>query len=563
MANGFGSFYVGTSGLQSAQNALNVTANNISNVDTTGYVREQVRFSDKHYLTLQNETAKTLVQQSGIGVSIGDVVHARDVFLDKAFRQEAGRESFYSTMYESVSYVEDMFQELNGEEFKNSISDMYTAFQELAKDPADSVNQNLILQKSELFVSRCFSLYQDLQSYQSNLNDQIKADIDTINEIGNRIYDLNLQIQKIEAAGIETAMTLRDERDYLLDELATYANISYYEDNTGFVNVSLEGEEFIDENRCYNIALEMDNGTSFYTPYWPHLSDTKKGNYTEVFDIHADISSEFNNDIGSVKAKLISRGDGYGNYTQLETEEAYRQIESCTVMEAQAQISYLFHSLVTQVNDIFCPNTTLESDISDGTTTIPAGTKILDTDNCFYGEDGELPPREIFTRLGTERYTAVEVGGETYYVYNEETELPSSQYTLGNVAVNEELCHQVTLMPAYTKNGAVAYDMASQLTGLWETTELRINPDDQFPCNFASFYDKMITKLGIEGSSYRTSADTLSDTASSLDNQRQQVIGVSSDEELTHMVKFQAAYNAASRYITVISQMTELIVSLI
>ena len=73
----------------------------------------------------------------------------------------------------------------------------------------------------------------------------------------------------------------------------------------------------------------------------------------------------------------------------------------------------------------------------------------------------------------------------------------------------------------------------------------------------------MITKLGIEGSSYKTSSETLSDTASSLDNQRQQVIGVSSDEELTHMVKFQAAYNAASRYISVISQMTELIVNLI
>ena len=95
MANGFGSFYVGTSGLQSAQNALNVTANNISNVDTKGYVREQVRFAEKHYLTLENETAKTMIQQSGIGVSIGDVVHARDVFLDKAFRQESGRESFY------------------------------------------------------------------------------------------------------------------------------------------------------------------------------------------------------------------------------------------------------------------------------------------------------------------------------------------------------------------------------------------------------------------------------------------------------------------------------------
>ena len=79
MANGFGSLYVGSSGLQNAQNALNVTANNLSNVDTKGYVRQQVRFADKNYSNLKLATPKTAMQQSGLGVSIGDVVHARVV----------------------------------------------------------------------------------------------------------------------------------------------------------------------------------------------------------------------------------------------------------------------------------------------------------------------------------------------------------------------------------------------------------------------------------------------------------------------------------------------------
>ena len=69
MANGFGSFYVGSSGLKNSQNALNTTANNMANVNTTGYVRQQVRFSDKHYITRNNPTAGTNIQQSGLGVS--------------------------------------------------------------------------------------------------------------------------------------------------------------------------------------------------------------------------------------------------------------------------------------------------------------------------------------------------------------------------------------------------------------------------------------------------------------------------------------------------------------
>ena len=118
MANGFGSFFVGSSGLMSAQNALNVTANNLANVDTKGYVRQQVIFSDKHYNAFQSEAIGVNVQQAGLGVSIGDVVHARDIFLDKAYRQENGRQSFYGACYDTVAQVEDLFQELDGEEFK-------------------------------------------------------------------------------------------------------------------------------------------------------------------------------------------------------------------------------------------------------------------------------------------------------------------------------------------------------------------------------------------------------------------------------------------------------------
>ena len=152
MANGFGSFYVGQSGLLSAQNAINVTANNLANVNTAGYVREQVRFSDQKYIVRNPATPNTNVQQSGLGVSISDVAHARDIFLDKSYRQEAGRQGFYETMHKSVTYVEEILQEMDGQEFKDGISDMWKAFQEFAKDPGNSTNQNLVLQKAELFL---------------------------------------------------------------------------------------------------------------------------------------------------------------------------------------------------------------------------------------------------------------------------------------------------------------------------------------------------------------------------------------------------------------------------
>lgn len=564
MANGFGSLYVGASGLQNAQNAINTTANNLANVDTKGYVRQQVRYADKNYTILKDSRANVNMQQSGLGVSIGDVVHARDIFLDKTYRQETGRMSFYSARYETATYVEDLMQELNGQQFKQSVSDLWQAFQEVSTKPADSTNQNLVLQKADLLVSRTQKLYSDLQNYQSNINDQIKDDVDRVNTIGNRIYELNLQIQRVEAGGTETAMTLRDERDNLLDELGNYGRIEVTEDATGFTYVDMEGVRFVDENRCYNMGLKAADGTGFYTPYWPQQSDVEKGQYVPVFRLSGEISSEMNTDIGSIKSKLLVRGDAYGRREDMASEKSYGNIEGCTLMEVQAELDVLFSNIVRSMNDIYCPNTeTTSAFTSTDGVTYPAGTKILDEENCARGVDGEIPPRELFTRIGIDRYTKVTgKDGKTYYVYNEEDpDVSSTRYAIGTITVNSDLKRQITLMPAYKKDGSVDYEMGAKLAAAWEVKDMKLNPYDQKPCTFEEYYDKMVDQLGIEGNTYKSVTETLSGAVSSVDSKRQQISGVSSDEELSNMIKFQSAYNAASRFMNVISEMTETIVT--
>lgn len=607
MANGFGSFYVGNSGLVNAQNAINVTANNLANVDTPGYVREQVRFSDKSYITRVNPTIRTNMQQNGLGVSVSDVAHARDIFLDKAYRRENGRSEFYSSMYNAVAYVEDILQETDGEEFKQSVADLWKAFQEFGKDPSNSTNQSLILQKSELFLSRTTSVYSDLQKYQENINEEISDKIDRVNEIGKRVNELNYEIMKVESNGLETAMTLRDERDYLIDELSGYLNIEAKENSTGQVIIKAEGVTFVDEDGFNKIGLrvkESAKGTGFYTPFWGHLSDAAKGEtgYTDVFDFSMDISTEYNNDIGSIKALLYARGENYGEYEYLDTEAqanfsqefkdkyAYSKIDDCVVAETQAEVTYLLHKVILAMNDIMVPNKTMSADeiqaaAGNGATSITAydangkeyqitsSTKILDAENCNVGADKKIPPEELFVRDNCERYTEVTYtdqngNTQTLYVYNEEDEYDTNTlYKIGNVSINPDLLKEVTKMPVYKQNGtadsngAVDMSLGTKITAAWQQTSMVIAPDDTVPCNFEDYYDKIIDRLGISGNVYYTASQTMSATVASVDNQRQQVIGVSSDEELTNMIKYQSAYNAASRYITVISEMTDTIVS--
>ncbi len=579
MANGFGSLYIGSSALQAQQNAINTVANNLTNVNTTGYVRQQVVFSDKVYNTFASAAVSN--QSSGTGVTIGDIVHARDIFLDKAYRTQSGRSSFYSTSYDITSEVETLLQETDGEAFQNVLESLYSAISEFAKDPSDSANLNLLMQQASLFLTRSSNLYSELQDLQSDLNSTIVTDVDRINEIGKQLVSLNKQIQTIESAGVETAMDLRDTRDALLDELSTYCSISYSEDNNGVVTVEIEGTEFVTESYYNEIALYYDKATGFKTPYWPQLSDEAAGKYTNVFNLN-NISAENNNDVGELKALLLARGDSFANYTDMLglNSIAYEStLANSVLMNTEAELDTLFHALVTAINDALCPNVeaseALGSSVSypltattaDGQTiTITSSTLILDADNCAVGSDGELPPQELFTRIGCERYTTatVTIDGEekTIYIYNEEdTSDISTCYSLGYVELNAAIVADSSVIPHLNQDGSVAYDMAANLAAAWDEESLYVNPSDDTPCSFTDFYSKWVGELGTTGSLYNSMASTLSTTVDTIDNNRQSVIGVSSDEELTNLIRYQQGYNAASRYINVVCTMIDYLLS--
>lgn len=450
MANSFGSLYIGSSSLRNHQNAINTTANNLANVGTTGHVRQQVLFTDENYIKFAN--AAISPQQYGLGVSIGDVVHTRDMFLDKLYRSTSARSAFYETSYEAAYEVQTYLQEMEGKQFQNALKDFWNAFNNFGTDPGNSTAQNMVIQKASLFLSRSKAVYSGLKSYQKNINTQISEKIDKVNELAQNIFDLNYEIQKIEAGGIETAMDLRDARDQALDQLSAYGKIEYEENPDGIVSVRFENHDLLDEVRVYNMAKQTDKVTDFITPYWPNTSDMTSGDLDYVYDLTEEISSDMNTDMGSIKAQLLARGDMTPTYYNLfhnadgstMTSEQYQEgIGKSTMMNSLAEFDQLIHTMMTQINDLFCPNTqvaedgtcydadgnvlyhTIEATVNgetvrvladengnayydaDGNMIVATDAKFLDVNTTPRGEDGQLPPQELFKRNGCDRYTEI------------------------------------------------------------------------------------------------------------------------------------------------------------
>ncbi len=596
MGNIMTSMYTGVAGLRTNQSSLNTVSHNLANVNTEGYVRQQIVTQDTIYNSIGASSVSML--QVGYGTNIQTIRQVRDVFLDKAYRVEVGREGFYKSQSEATQEIETLFGELEGEAFHDDISEFWTALQELAKEPDSIVKRAAVVSQASTLIERATSISSALSDYQKNLNTNILQKVDRINQIGEQIESLNRQIVRYES-GSENANDLRDSRNLLLDELSELVKISYSEDSTGNVNVMIEGRQFVWDGDVYGLTTIAEQASELITVVWDD------GKNTPLYDLTQECKSENNSNIGSLKGVLIARGDERANYTDIPVQkegesdddykkrvEDYNKNTAPSILETtQAQFDQLLHGMVTAINDILSPNVDVDGFLEnmgygnqnvtittvDGEAVDLDSVKLWDEANAPVGMDPDQTPRqELFERKYTERYTEAtmtytDANGnpqtKTVYVYNEED--PNdiySLYTLGQIQVNEEIQKEVSLLPlsGTTNQGltdAFDLDRCQALVDVFNQKFSTLSPNELTKYTFSDYYTAFIGGIATKGNMFETMAEKQEDVATNIDNQRSNLLGVSSEEELTNMIKYQYAYAANSKYINVINDMLETIIN--
>ncbi len=579
------SLYTGVSGLQVSQRGLNTTAHNLSNLETEGYVRQQTLQTDSLYTNIGTNHISYL--QIGHGAAAAAITQVRDNFLDKSYRQELGRQQFYEAQYECATEMEEILGETEGVAFQDSVEELWIAMQELCKEPDSIVTRSSFIQTAVSFIERAETVYSQIKEYQLNLNSNIQNNVDRINEIADEIKRLNSDIQKYEASGMEHANDYRDRRNLLLDELGGLGDISYKEHANGVVTVLFENQMLVSEDLVFHMDTRLlENDTGMIEPYWPTFGDVP------VYNFNPLPSSEANTDIGTLKGLLLVRGDKVGKHTDIPVEpdkadftdesgyfykddydEAYREyekevevfnmeIDASAIVAVQAEFDQLIHGIVTTINDILCPNK--EVITSEGEKIL-----IFDAENAPVGmDDARTPGEALFDRKSMARYekttAIIEVDGVFQEVdvwkYNEEDASNNySLFTLGEIKVNENIMKDPSLIPLSTNDGTGDYavEICDKLMSEWQKPFSTLTPNEYKEHNFNEYYTEMIGALATRGEKFRNIYQGQETLVNSVDTQRLSVTAVSSDEELTNMIRFQQAYNASARYINVVSQMLE------
>ena len=255
-----------------SQFAIQVTSNNIANVNTEGYSRQVADVKEGSLVPSEFGLL-------GTGVKVEGLITYYDKFLETAIANKNTDLEQQSAEATYFSRVETILNEDNSNLAAN-ITEFFNAWQALSADPTSYAARSSVATKGEN-LSRTFNnLYNDLNALQKELDNSVESEVGEINRLTAGIADLN---EKIVALG----STNREDADYinvraqLLKELSGKINITSFEDQAGGLTVqTANGKTLVDRSTTWKLSTEQDPAAGFRTIAW----DDGSGNLTDITD---------------------------------------------------------------------------------------------------------------------------------------------------------------------------------------------------------------------------------------------------------------------------------------
>ncbi|MCL2747420.1 MAG: flagellar hook-associated protein FlgK [Oscillospiraceae bacterium] len=523
MRSTFYGFDIAAKGLFTAQRQMDVTAHNIANAHTVGYTRQRIIQSAIE----PGNGSKWLhvaTQMTGGGVRILSVDQIRDAFLDRQFRNKNTEASYWDTRYSTMYYIEDIFNNLaSSYSISALLGSFFGSISELSKDPTGGAVRTNVVETALSMVTMLHSYYDQLSALMTQQDEMLVAQTLRINDIGKQVAELNESILKYELSGY-VANDLRDKRNLLLDELSGFLNISYQEVLCGVKNINgqelsmleirIGGDLFVDGIDCHTLVAAPDN--TIANDIWvaemlkkygdPSVVPPEEMLHTVRFATGPNAGSDVKITNGALRAYLDLRD---GNTVDVQGIPYFK-----------AQLDKLAAALVGEFNKIH-----------------RQGWSMPYTDNSGVKHDS-ITNVDFFDPSGL---------------------------TIDSIALSAAIKESVNyLAPSSVQ---VVVDPA---TGDFETGnneialtlyKLKDAIDIAVIGGFERYYNTFLAGLASEVGHARQAAEQDMMLASSLGDQRMSVSAVSLDEEMTNLIRFQQAYNAAARVITAIDETLDVLIN--
>jgi len=550
----FSALDVARSGLTAAQVQLDTTAHNIANVNTEGYSRQRAELLTRVPIT-------TPYGQIGRGVQVDNIVRIRDTFLDMAYREQASGLGTAELTSEYYALIDDIFLEPGENGFGTRLGQFFDALSDFANNvESSSVREALVSETQQLALS-FNNVAERFNILRTNANEEVRSIVPQINSLAERLAEINQQIVRSEA-NLTNANDLRDERDRLLDELSGLVNITTVEQDK-MVSVFIGSDALVEGNlwneleAVRNPALDLERPDLLEVRFADssHAVDVSDGQLFAALNMRDVILPAFDARLDTLANSLIgainrihSQGNGIDNLsgvissTNDVSDPADALVGGALPFDVQAGT---FDVVVYDASGV--PTST--------TITITASTTLNDL-AASLNAVGNFSAAVVGNRI--------ELGATGAYTFgfaNDDTGVLGALGINGlftgsdaaSIALNPDIqanpdliSSAYSLDPLATGDNSAALDMAA-------VRSARILDDGS--STLSEYYEATIARLGVESRAAEEELGIQQTFVDDFQRRRQQVSGVSLDEEISLLIQYQRAFEGSARVITVTDRM--------
>lgn len=433
------------------QSALQVLSNNIANVNTPGYARQEAVLNE----------ADSVMTDGGLlgnGVKVEQIISNYDKYLEYSMARQNTSMEEQMTYEKFFTRIESVLDEGNSQ-LTSNITAFFNAWQTLSADPLSSVARADVAMNGANVAQGIRNIYTQLRGLQAEADDNVPHEVAEVNNILTSIAEFNKKTYASTVNGAEGS-SFKTQSLAALQELSGKMNIQYFEDvNGGLTVMTGDGKLLVEKGMVYELSADKDPADNFYHVYW-------QGNSLNSVDISGSITG------GSLKSLMDLRDNQTGGFID--------------------DINDLAQSLMTEVNAVH---------------------------STGYGSGGTT--------------------GVNFF-----------ENMTGDYAANLDLSDEIKTDTSYIAASSSASnrsnnDIALTLAGLG-TGDVTIGGKTT---TYVSYSASIASTIGNLSQNAQNLSEYHQKLMEMVKNQRESASGVSIDEEMSNLIKFQYAYQAAARLI--------------
>jgi len=553
----FAGLRLALSSLMAQRRGVETAAQNVANANTPGYSRQRV--------DLQSQGAPavpalwSVFKGSSAGVRVAALERFRNQFLEIQAGLEHGSMAQLAQGASTMRNLEGIFPEPSDAGIARRLTDFWTAFDDVANHPDDTAARTQLLERASTLTASINAASDDLTRARYDTITELQSTVTEINALASSIASLNRAIKSNQIAGI-SANELMDQRDLLVTQLAEASGGAVRSGEYGQVNVVISGTAIVSGEEVRSLMVDSAGPVALRWVADSSLAAVTSGKvagqleavnatipgYVAQLDAMATaLRDDVNSLHGSVGGSLAVASQNQGAAGNLEFELALDGGAYATVTVAGADWSgpggaaALGAALQAAVDAaIGAGNATVGASGGNGAA-LAVSLAPTATHTVLVRASGTNAG--FATLLGTTAVGSDGVGGRAFFS--------------GSGAGDLEVASGVAGTPAAIAAGVAS---AGPLDG---SRALDIADLAGSTGGADALYRQMIVQLGVGTQTAATREEIQQRAVESLDNARQAESGVSLDEEMTNLVQFQHAYDAAARFLAAIDEMLDTLIN--